>query len=83
MSENKEPILLISLSDDIQVALVKEMLRDNDIPTLVRDHLLGGYMKVVMGFSGFYKDIYVSEDNYKAAKEIIDVYFTEDFEVEE
>ncbi len=64
--------LLVSTNDRVQEMMIAGLLEDAQIPFLTRENGSGGYMKIYMGFSVFGSEIYVSQQDYERAKELLD-----------
>lgn len=71
-----EPCLLISEEANFKTRLIENMLAEEKIPFLSRDLGIGGYFKVLGGYSAFGTSIYVNKQDYPRAKELVDVYFS-------
>lgn len=67
-----ELVLLKTISDNFELILIKNLLEDQQIPCIVRDHGVGGYMRVIAGDSMFQTDILVAKSMYDEAKSIVD-----------
>lgn len=67
-----ELVLLKTITNNYELELIKNLLEDQQIPCIVRDHGVGGYMRVIAGDSMFTTDILVAKSMYEKAKEIID-----------
>ena len=67
-----ELVLLKTITNNYEQDLIVNILEDNEIPTIIRDHGIGGYMRVISGTSIFQTDILVAKSMYERAKEIID-----------
>lgn len=71
MSTENNLKLLITSSDDYVLNQVQAVLQDNDLPYIEKNRELASYMKII-GYSNAYQtDIYVSENNFLLAKELI------------
>jgi hypothetical protein len=71
-----EPCLLISEEANFKTSLIENMLAEEKIPYISRDLGIGGYFKVLGGYSVFGTSIYVNKQDYPRAKELVDVYFS-------
>lgn len=67
-----ELVLLRSTNDDYQLNLIKGLLKDADIPYIIKERGSGGYMKIIGGISVFGTDIYVDKTTFEKAEEILD-----------
>lgn len=56
-------VKLRSISNEIELALIKEILSDNDIPYIVKEYGAGGHMRIISGGSLFSGDIMVSKSD--------------------
>jgi hypothetical protein len=54
-----------------EAELIKAVLEDNDIAVIVRHDEFGGYSMIYMGFSAYNAELYVAEDDYERAKELL------------
>ena len=72
-----DPLLLISVCDDIKGKIIESLLDEADVPFYIKDGGAGGYIKVLMGKSMYGTDIYVDRRDFDDAKELIDGYFTD------
>lgn len=54
-----------------EAELIKAVLEDNDIAVIVRHDEFGGYSMIYMGFSAYNVELYVAEDDYERAKELL------------
>jgi len=67
-----ELVILKTVNNNIEMAIIKGILDDNDIPYIIKDHGAGGHMRIISGDSSpFRTDILVDKDIYERAKEII------------
>lgn len=71
-SDEIELVLLKTINNDFELSLIKNLLDDNQIPYLVKDYGIGGYMRIITASSMFRTDILVEISSYEKAKEIID-----------
>ena len=67
-----ELVLLKTITNNYELELIKNLLEDVDIPYIIRDYGVGGYMRVIAGGSMFRTDILVANSMYEQAKQIID-----------
>lgn len=68
-----ELVLLRSLVDNYEMDLVSGLLEEANIPFIVKERGIGGYMKIIGGSSVFGTDIYVDKKAYEKAEEILDL----------
>lgn len=73
-SPEAKEILLISVRNDIQAALVENLLKEQNIYCAKRHVSVGAVAAIYTGMSNLGVDIYVNEKDYETAKEIIKVY---------
>lgn len=71
-SDEIELVLLKTITNDYELSLIKNLLEDNQIPYLVKDYGIGGYMRIITASSMYRTDILVEISSYEKAKEIID-----------
>lgn len=71
-NDDFELVLLKTITNNYELELIKNILEDQQIPCIVRDHGVGGYMRVIAGTSMFQTDILVAKSMYEQAKEIIE-----------
>lgn len=71
-SDEIELVLLKTITNDYELSLIKNLLDDNQIPYLVKDYGIGGYMRIITASSMYRTDILVEISSYEKAKEIID-----------
>lgn len=75
MNNNKDEINIIKLrstSNEMELNMMKEILYDNHIPYIIKDHGAGGHMRIIGGSSFFGTDIMVEEDYYERANELLE-----------
>lgn len=70
---------LVSITNELRFAEICEILEDNEIPYLYDDEDI--YLRLLTGFSNYEKSIYVREEDFDKAIELL-VYFTEDYDSE-
>ncbi len=72
-SENgKELTVLLSTLNDIEAEIIRDLLKENGIFTVIRDRESGDAMKLYMGNSIFEKEILVNSGEYDRAKKLIE-----------
>ncbi len=67
--------LLLTSTDNVQSDLIVNMLKENGIPCFVKFGSGSGYFRILMGDALFERALYVGDEDYDRAKEIVDVYF--------
>ena len=70
--ENVE--LLTTLHDDVECAIVCGILKEENIPFMVKDRGSGEIVRILGGFSMFGKDLFVPKELIDQAKNLLDVY---------
>lgn len=75
MKKDIEYVKLVTSTNKLIFDEICAFLEDNSIPYFVKDE--GDYMRLISGFSIYEKGIYVSEDDFDAANELL-VYFMND-----
>ena len=60
-------IILRSITNEIELAMIKEILDDNNISYIIKDQGAGGYMRIIGGSSIFGTDVMVAETDYEQA----------------
>ena len=63
--------LLVTLYDDVLVAMYEELLKEEEIPYLKKDRGTGSAMRIMMGQSFYGTDIYVPSALLEKALELI------------
>ena len=81
VDENLE--LLTTLHDEISLSCVESILRDAEIPYLVKHRGAGSSMRVIMGFSLFAADVFVLKETLELAQALIAPSDTEELDREE
>jgi hypothetical protein len=54
-----------------EAEMIEALLNDNNIEVIVRHDEFGGYSMIYMGYSAYNIEIYVAQDNYEQAKELL------------
>ena len=82
--------LLTTLHDDVECAIVCGILKEENIPFMVKDRGSGEIVRILGGFSMFGRDLFVPKMLYTQAKDLLDIYRdgevceeTEEFDEEE
>lgn len=79
-SDEFEMILLKTTSDNYELDLIKNLLDDQNIPYVLKDQGIGGYMRIISGDSLYGTDIFVEKALFEKAKTILDEFPWEDTE---
>lgn len=78
---NIELVLLRSVNSDFELNMIKSLLEENEIPYIVRDHGVGGYMRIVTGSSSIFgAEILVEKSQLEQSLDILNEIFVEDEE---
>ena len=65
-------VALTDLQDAIESEMLQDLLRQEQIPVMVRgDEGSGDYLKIYMGYSMFGESLYVRAADYERAKELL------------
>ena len=65
-------VALTDLQDPIESEMLQDLLRQEQIPVMVRgDEGSGDYLKIYMGYSMFGESLYVRAADYERAKELL------------
>lgn len=73
--KDREDIKLVklrSLTNEIELGMIKEILDDNNIPYIVKDKGSGAYMRIITGSSPFSTDIMVEESDFDRANGLLE-----------
>lgn len=68
--------LLITVYDNIQLAMVRGLLESEKIPYLVRERGSGSAVKIISGFSLYGSDVFVEKSCIEKARDLIDAYIS-------
>lgn len=77
-NDNIEMVILKTTSDNYELSLIKGLLDDASIPYVLKDHGIGGYMRVFGGSSLYGTDILVEASMFEVAMAIIDEFEWQD-----
>lgn len=75
MNDNNHEVNLVKLrstSDEMQLSMIKQILDDNDIPYIIKDHGAGGYMRIISGSSLYGTDVMVEEIDFQKANSLLE-----------
>lgn len=67
-----ELVLLRTTTDEFQLNLIRGLLEEAEIPYIVKERGIGGYMKIIAGSSLYGTDIYVDKTSFEAAETVLD-----------
>lgn len=77
MEQNENEVELFSSSIEYEINQVCSMLSDNNIPFVRKDYGSGSYMNLYMGQSIQEKKVFVNQDNYDKARELIYIFIAD------
>ena len=69
--EHSKEVFLMTVGEDMQVEIIEEELKNAGIPLLKKHRGGGAYFNILMGRSMYGVDLYVSEESYERAREIL------------
>ncbi|MDL2310659.1 DUF2007 domain-containing protein [Peptostreptococcaceae bacterium OttesenSCG-928-C18] len=64
--------LLLETVDEFVYLTVIQILKENNVPYIVKDDETGGYMKIIAGFSIYNKEVFVSKEDYERAYKLVE-----------
>ena len=64
-------VVLRTSNDNIELSMIKELLDQNQIPYIIKEQGIGGYMRIISGSSLYGTDILVEESVFEKADAII------------
>lgn len=71
-----ELVLLKSVSNDVELNMLKGLLEQNEIPYIVREHGIGGYMRIITGSGSLYgTDILVEKSQLEQALSLLEEFY--------
>ena len=76
MEEDKNEVEIFSSSNEFEINQVCAILGDNNIPFIRKDYGSGSYMNIYFGQSIQDKKVFVNEDCYDKALELISTIFS-------
>ena len=82
-SRAMKPRLLTTVDSFAESNMIAAFMKDEGINVLVKELGLGGFMKVTMGFTVFGRELYVDEDDFERASELLKAFFDTDAEGDE
>ena len=65
-------IKLRSISNEMELGMIKEILEDNNIPYIIKDYGPGGHMRIISGGSLYGTDVMVAEDDFDKANGLLE-----------
>jgi hypothetical protein len=78
----REWVKLTDVRSFVDAGSLEALLQSFDIPVLVKADGAGGYMEIYMGFNNFGVDIYVPNDEFERASEILEAYASKNYVAE-
>lgn len=76
-NQDVDLVMLKSINNEYEFNLTKALLEDNQIPFIIKDKGIGGYMRIIGGTSMYKTEILVEESMFDKAKIILDDVFLE------
>lgn len=70
--DNINIIRLRSISNQVELDMIKGILEENSIPFIVKDHGAGGHMRIIAGSSLFETDVMVADYDYERANSLLE-----------
>ena len=70
--DNINIIKLRSISNEMELDMIKAILGDNSIPYIVKDHGAGGHMRIIGGGSLFATEVMVAEYDFDRANKLLE-----------
>lgn len=67
-----ELVLLASPNTEYELSVIKSLLEENNIPYIIRDKGIGGYMRIVTGGSMFGTEILVEKSQLEQSLHILE-----------
>jgi hypothetical protein len=71
-SDDLQMVVLKTSSNNYEIDLIKSLLEENEIPYILKERGIGGYMKIISGSSLFGTDILVEKSSLEKAKTLMD-----------
>lgn len=68
--------LLITVFDNIQLAMVRGLLEAENIPYLVRERGSGSSVKIISGYSLYGSDVFVEKSCIERARDLVEAYLS-------
>lgn len=82
MSNNKnddlELVLLRTANNNFELDLIKGVLDEENIPYIIKEGSIGGYMKIIGGQTFYGGDVLVEKSFFEKANSILDGIFLEE-----
>lgn len=70
-TDDIEMVVLKTTNNSPELNFIKNLLEENSIPYILKDHGAGGYMRIATGSSLYGTDILVEKSTFERAKEIL------------
>ena len=71
---DRELALLTTAHDDVELSILCDILRGEEIPYLTSDRGTGGALRIISGYSVYGTDILVPKALLEQAREVLDAY---------
>ncbi len=71
MTDNIDLVVLRTVENEFEMNMITAILKDNEIPFLVKNKGSGSYMRIITGSSPFRTDIMVDKKSFEDAMELI------------
>lgn len=71
-SDDLELVVLRTINNNYELEMIKNLLDEHEIPYIIKDHGIGGYMRVISGDSLYRTDILVEKSLFEKARDILD-----------
>lgn len=75
MKNNSDGLDLINLRstvDEIELNMIKDILKDNGIPYIIKDHGPGGHMRIIGGSSLYGTDVMIDKRDFERANALLE-----------
>lgn len=70
--DDLELVILKAINSEYELNLIKGLLDEHEIPYIVKDNGIGGYMRIITGASPYRTDILVEKSQLEKAIDIIE-----------
>lgn len=70
--DNVNIVKLKSISNEVELSMIKEILDDNNVPYVVKDYGSGGYMRIISGGSMQETDVMIDKSDLERAKYLLE-----------
>ncbi|MBQ7171812.1 MAG: DUF2007 domain-containing protein [Clostridia bacterium] len=73
-NEDKDVAYLCTADDSVSADLLRSLLSDAGIPSMIKDRTFGGTLRVLSGFTGCGCDLFVGREKLDEARELVEAY---------